>query len=143
MITKNSDLPVHWSVLTKPGCRPVSQCPRTEAVDRWGCSRSECTGRPCLRHWRGDRAGVATTRWPWPPPCGLCTSAPESDSPCSTQRACCRYPPDARCWWSGDHFKPHTCNEPTPLVIYTCMLHDNKCSSFLSCIYQPINIKVN
>lgn len=123
--------PVHWRVWTRPGCRPESPCRCSAAPDPSACSRSEGSGRRCRPPTPAARAGAGTRRSPSPPPGGRCTAAPGGGWSCSTPAAagiksreyavsdCGRredssgitllsLPPDARCWWSGDHFRPHT-----------------------------------
>lgn len=125
--------PVHWRVWTRPGCRPESPCRCSAAPDPSACSRSGGTGRRCRPPTPAARAGAETRRSPSPPPGGRCTAALGGGWSCSTpaaagiksrEHAFSHYgrrarredlgitllslPPDARCWWSGDHFRPHT-----------------------------------
>lgn len=124
--------PVHWRVWTMPGCRPESPCLCSAAPDPLVCSRSVGTGRRCHPLTPAARAGAETRRWPSRPPGGRCTAALGGGWSCSTPVAArgpgllnmhsqlrarrkdlnpltlLSLPPDARCWWSGDHFRPHT-----------------------------------
>lgn len=134
MLSLGVPSPARWRVWTRPGCRPGSPCRCSAAPDPSACSRSEGSGRRCRPLTPAARAGAETRRWPSPPPGGRCTAAPGGGWSCSTpaavgmesgEHASSDYgrrarreelngitllslPPDARCWWSGDHFRPHT-----------------------------------
>lgn len=124
--------PVHWHVWTMPGCRPESLCLCSAAPDPSECSRSVGSGQRCRPLTPAARAGAETRRSPSQPPGGRCTAALGGGWSCSTPVAAqgsgllnmqsrlragrkdskpltlLSLPPDARCWWSGDHFRPHT-----------------------------------
>lgn len=130
-----SSSPARWHVWTRRGCRPVSQYLYSVKPGRLECSRSEGSGRPFLLRRPAGRAGEETRRWPLLPPDDRCTAGRVADWSCSIPvtakqkreitmvlysfTACffsftaktptlLSFPPEARCWWSGDHFRPHT-----------------------------------
>ena len=140
------DLPAHWSVWTRPDYTLGSRCPRTVEADKWACSRIECSGRPCPRHWPVARAGGGTRRWPSPPPDVRCMSVPGSCWSCSTRTVYCHCPrrPDAggQVTISGRTLPvcgPSVCDR-AEYTAYECLFVESACLCSLRtiCLYSRL-----